>query len=815
MTKRKQKEAETKKGGQIPKLESNRYFTPLSFAFLAAALTILFSEFIFSSKMLYGSDMLSAGIFFRSFYVDFVHSHFAIPQWNPYIFGGLPFVDAFHGDLFYPLSIMKFFGSLHRMLGMNLVLHIFLAGLVMYFCGRQFRLSKLPSLFAASTYMFAPYLVSLVAPGHDGKIYVTALFPLTMLFLERGFESKSWFSALFNFSIMGLGIGLIILTPHPQMSYFTLWALGAFTLYRLVRLLVESKSVVGLIRPAALALYAVIIGLGLSAIQFYPGYKYTTEFSPRADSKSGWAWATSWSMHEEEAFSLLVPEFAGVSTRETKTFYWGKNAFKDNSEAVGVVALFMALFGLVLSRKRHRYFLGGMALLAVFYALGATTPIYSLFFYLIPKVSSLRAPSMIMFLFSFSIALLAGMGLQWLMEAKELAESIRKKFKYLLFGFPSLMLLIALAFGMGGKGMLNTWTSLFYSDAGRMQVQQNVTKLDLAYRNLPAIQSGAWLAFLFVAGAAILVLMVRQRKLGVSALLAVILLGLVNDMRFDSRFIGTVEPKSYWESNAVSDYFVREPGYFRVMNFTRAISDNFLPQFGISVVTGYHGNQLRWYDKLLGGPGAPNQANPNLLNLASAKFILLPSGQQLPPDYLGGKPVVEAANFGPVHAVRNDNALPRVFLACQYRVFEDPNMLADTVLNGPNDFQSTVYLEREPGIDLPAALDPTDSAWISSYDPNAVTIDLKSSDNALLVLTDNFYDSWHVEIDGQPGEILRAYGTFRAVPIHAGSKQVVFRYASTRYKTGKSMTLATIFYLLLITGGYAFYHRRSSTTTTE
>ena len=37
----------------------------------------------------------------------------------------------------------------------------------------------LAALLGGTAYMLAPYFVSLVHPGHDGKIFVTALAPLT------------------------------------------------------------------------------------------------------------------------------------------------------------------------------------------------------------------------------------------------------------------------------------------------------------------------------------------------------------------------------------------------------------------------------------------------------------------------------------------------------------------------------------------------------------------------------------------------------------------------------------------------------------
>ncbi|KAA3634671.1 MAG: hypothetical protein DWP97_06545, partial [Calditrichaeota bacterium] len=485
--KQKPKTAQTKKSNF--NIEENKFFVPIIFVIILLALVMMFSDFIFSDKMLSGSDTIQAGIYFRSMLVDNVHQTGSVPLWNPHIFGGMPYVEAFHGDIFYPLSFIKFFGPIHRTLGFVLIFHIFLAGLFMYFCARQFKLLKIPSLFAAVSYMFAAYLVSLVAPGHDGKIFVTTLFPLVILFLDRGFNAETFIKSFFNYSVLGLVIGFIILSPHIQMMYFSMWALSFYALMKLISNYLNTKSLPQFLTKGALTAYAVVIGVALSAIQFLPGYIYTNQFSPRGDTKQGWEWATSWSMHEEEAMSLLIPEFSGVSATnpdyQRKTYYWGKNVFKDNSESVSVVALFIALLALFIVRKKEAYFFGGLALFAFIYALGATTPLFKIFFYLIPKVKSLRAPSMIMFLFSFSISLLAAMGIQKLIaDGKSLKDKIAQRFNYILIGFPALLLFIALLFGFGGEGMLSTWSSLFYSDATTTQVQQGFTKFDVAKLNL-------------------------------------------------------------------------------------------------------------------------------------------------------------------------------------------------------------------------------------------------------------------------------------------------------------------------------------------
>ncbi|UCC44257.1 MAG: hypothetical protein JSU65_14295, partial [Candidatus Zixiibacteriota bacterium] len=624
MSKRK-KTARTQRAtsGGFERLEASRYFAVVAFAIILVALVILFSDFVFSDEMLHASDQIRAGHFFRKLVIDSFKANWSVPQWNPYIWGGMPYVEAFHGDIFYPGSVLKFILDPKRWQGWTLLIHIYLAGIFMYLAARQFKLSKISALFSAVCYMFAGSLVSLVAPGHDGKIYVTTLFPLAFLFLDRGFE----FRPVLNFSLLGLVIGLIILSPHPQMSYMTLWALALYAAFKLFFLFREKKSVFPLIKPSMLTAYAVVVGLCLSAIQFYPGYLYTSNFSPRAETKRGWEWATSWSMHEEEAASIVLPEFVGTNTSKATTYYWGKNVFKDNSETVGAVAILVALIGAVYYRRREAYFFIGLALFALSYALAATTPIFKLYFYLIPKVDSMRAASMIMFILSFSIALLAGMGIQAVRDrVRGRVSGKNPHFQYVLFGLPVLLLVVALTFSMAGRSMLDLWCSLFFDNAASWEVQRGVTKFDLAVMNLPAIQTGAWLAFLFTGAAAVLLWFYKTKKLGPWALAGLAIIPVIDSVRFNSRFVQMVTPSTYaqrFEPNALTALLKNKPDKFRVMNLMND-QDSWLPYFGIEVPIGYHGNQLRWYDNLVGDLSRANKDKPGFLNLMGCKYLLGP-----------------------------------------------------------------------------------------------------------------------------------------------------------------------------------------------
>jgi hypothetical protein len=780
--------------GALARLESSRWFTPVAFLVILLSLVILFGDFVFSDKMLHGSDTLSAGYFFRILLVDGIKSTGSVPQWNPYIFGGMPYIEAFHGDIFYPLSYpFKRFMPLDRGLGWSLFWHIYLAGIFMYFAARQFKLGKTASLVSGVAYMFAPYLVSLVAPGHDGKIFVTTLFPLVILFIERAFESRP----LLNFSLLGLVLGLIILSPHPQMSYFTLWGAGLYTLYKMIMAYIDTKAPLKFVWPGSLAAYAVVIGLLLSAIQFYPGYYYTTHFSPRADAKKGWDWATSWSMHAEEGMNLLIPEFSGASTEKPGTYYWGKNAFKDNSEAVGAVTFFLGILGLIISRRRERWFFGGLALFAFTYGLGSSTPLFHLYF-LIPKVDSLRAPSMVMFLFSFSFALLAGFGVHHLLTAKEDTPKLTQKFRIILWGIPALMFVLALAFSAAGRGMISAWCSMFYGDAGRTMVQMNVSKFDVAIANLPAIQSGAWFAFLLTLLAALVIWLVRERKMAAGIMLALVALPVVDGMRFNSRFIGTVDRDAYFADNPMTQYLQKNAQDWRVLNLTQPKDDQ-LPYRGIDVPVGYHGNQLRWYDDLIGSLEIKNIYNPRVINLLGTKYLVNETGREIPADFLGPIPVRVASQYGQIQLVQNDNAFPRVYLANQYKVIPDRQQIYPAVLSGADDLRQTVYLEEEPGMPFGGA-SPGDTAFVSSRVGDNVTVNCRTAAAQLLVMTETWFDAWQVTIDNQPAKLLRAYGALRAIAVPAGNHEIKFEFHSPRYTTGKLLTMITALYLALVIG---------------
>jgi len=53
------------------------------------------------------SDQYIGGFPVRDFAGQALKAGQGIPQWNPYLFGGMPYIGAMHGDIFYPTALLR------------------------------------------------------------------------------------------------------------------------------------------------------------------------------------------------------------------------------------------------------------------------------------------------------------------------------------------------------------------------------------------------------------------------------------------------------------------------------------------------------------------------------------------------------------------------------------------------------------------------------------------------------------------------------------------------------------------------------------
>src|SRR4051812_4299543 len=75
------------------------------------------------------SDQYIAGYAFRDFAAQSLRAGQGFPLWNPYVFGGVPFVAGMGGDIFYPTFLLRMVLPTDVAMTWGFILHVWLCGL--------------------------------------------------------------------------------------------------------------------------------------------------------------------------------------------------------------------------------------------------------------------------------------------------------------------------------------------------------------------------------------------------------------------------------------------------------------------------------------------------------------------------------------------------------------------------------------------------------------------------------------------------------------------------------------------------------------
>ncbi len=820
----------------VPDVQLPRWVPPVLFAMLTL---MLFSTFVFSSRMLFGADTITLGYMAREFYAEAVRAG-DFPLWNPYLLGGVPFLEALSGgDSLYPTALLLFLMEPYRALGWKLVLHVFVAGLFMYGWTRQLGASRGAAVVAGTGWLLAPVMVTLVYPGHDGKLFVTALTPLLFWAMEATFgprcDAQTGVAGMplarrLPLAYAGVAgvVALVVLTTHFQMAYFLFGAAGLYYAFRCVEQAraAEPEPQEGARLPRwrmagarfAIFLVASVVGAAAAGVQLIPSMGYVTDFSRRtatttaASPELNKEYAAQWSLHPEEVAAMVVPEFVGNSAGGadwTTGTYWGRNFFKLNHEYAGLVVLLLAGASFFGARRRAlRIFLAALGLAGLLYALGAHTPVWHLAYALLPGIRLFRAASMVSFLFSFSAVTLAAFGVDRLIQfgRGRDPDGARRvmRFLWIATGLLGGGLLLA------GAGVLDDlWTGLFYRDI----TPDKAAALEALQ---PFLVRGFLVATVLAAGTSAVAWAATGGRLPASALVAGLTVLVAVDLwRVDAPFIQTNDPRALTEPDPIVAELLRrqttEPP-FRVHMVT-ADQEVGPATFGIALVGGHHPNDLARYRELIGserGGAAVNLLNPNVLGVLAVQYLIWPTAEQ------GGEPpglevVARSSGVGGevYRSLLRYPGLPRARLVGAAEIVPEERAVA-RILDPTFDVAGTVTLPEPPPIELTGEPEPGTVTWVENgLDRQRFTVDARTP--ALLVVADNWYPAWRATVDGAEAPVLRANHSLRAVPVAPGRHEIEMWYDAAVLRGGM---LSSVAGLLALAGmaalGAALGRRRES-----
>lgn len=753
-------------------------------AFVAAGLVLFWP--ILTGQFLAGphSDQFVAGYGFRLFGAEYFREFGRIPLWNPYLFSGLPFVAAMHGDVFYPTAWLRWVLPVDTAMNLGFAVHIVLAGYTMYAFLRALGVVWGGALAGGLAYELTGIVASLVHPGHDGKLFVSALTPLLFLAVLRAVRDQR----LSANGLLALTIGLA-LHGHPQMSYYVLVAGGLWGLY-LVFWAPDRPERSRMPRTIGLALLAVVLGFGIYAVQAMPFYQYIP-FSPRAESgpSGGWEYATAFSLPPDELASLILPEFNGIVDA-----YWGSNFFKLHTEYVGVLPLVLALFGLGDRRRRPLVLaLGAIGVLFLLVALGGHTPFYRLWYELMPMMKKVRASGMAFFLVAFVLAVLASLGVERLLRGEIPPRRV-------LFAFGSLA-------GIGLLGMLGVLQGI----AQALATQPMFAR---ALDNAAALRVGSVRLLILAVAAGVLLSAIARRRLAVTSAIAALATLLVADLYSVDRRFFVFQPAAAetYRDDAITARLRTTPMPFRTLD-AGVYQGSWLMAHHVPTLLGYHGNELRWFDELMGGKNVwRNLGNPRIWDLFAVSYLITPQQLDAPgwtavlgpvTTTTGAQAWLYQADALPAYA-RVVPAAAKVPEAQIIPTLLDERFPVDQVVLLPD----TVSVSPAP---IPDSLPSAVPATVTSWQPGRMTIQLPpSTAPAWLQISENWYPDWTATIDGQLIDPVRGQFSLLTVPVPAGAQEVTLEFRSAAFERGRLVSFTALAMALGLLLGPGLARRRSS-----
>ena len=802
-------------------------------AIIYAVATLLLAYPALAGKFLINarSDQYLAGYAFRDFAAQSLKSGHGFPQWNPFIQGGMPYIAAMHGDIFYPTFLLRWILPTDVAMTWEFIIHLFLCGFFTFLFLRAWRFGFWPSLIGGLAYMLGGSIAGYASPGHDGKLFVGALTPAGLLLVTHAVrDGRRWAWGAFAFTV-----GMTFLTPHPQLFQYFLILSGCYALY------VAFADLPGrgklprdvAIRRIAFALGCVVIGILIGAVQFWPGLLEYKPWSPRAGGHD-WIAATSFSFPIEETLNWYWPQFSGMLDE-----YWGRNQFHLHSDYFGVVVLMLAgaAFGMT-ERVSFRRFWIGVFLVSLLWAFGGFTPFYHLVM-LIPYTKYLRAPSTMIYLTAFSTATLAAIGVERIIAG-------RVGVRYAL-GWIGAAAVFGVLMSVGGyTAFANAVASSMASDVPENMRSQAVQYfMSRAEPNAGAAIAGVWRSFLFAALAGAVLWAVANGRIALRAaiysLAALVAIDLWSIERnywiFSPRASVLFATDPAIEAIKADIAKTGQPG--RVINRLlgqdvaielgrpdRAFTGDKLMVQGLRIPKGYHGNELGMYQDLLGPDTALTDLRSefwkhenvrywysNLDTASMAKISAQLGGQ--PFALLAGPTRSAAGSTVYAYKLPGDNPLAWVTSG----MTKAPQNLAAATVLDPRFDQRTVAIvdtsatsiQAGPIQTLPPAA--TIGVRVTNYAPGAIdlTLDAPSVAGQALVVSENYFPGWSATADGKPATVALMDYNLIGVALPAGTKNVSIRFIDAAYEKGKVVTwIALLLSIVLWIGGWLADRRRAA-----
>jgi hypothetical protein len=348
-----------------------------------------------------------------------------LPLWNPYIFAGTPLLASIYPGALYPPNWV--FAVFSPTVAMNIVVittyHLALIGTYLY--ARRIGTTRIGALLAGLAFTFGGYLVA--HAGHTSRIAAAVWLPGILLAIEHLYAQFRWRWVTFGAAF----IALQLFAGEPQMNFYTVLVCAAYAAFSLALRPARETRLRFLAGITAMALFGVLF----SMIQLLPERELLA-MGERAGIS--YEYFSGYSFPPLNVLTFIFPFFFGGMLPPYRIPYWGQSTIDETCGYFGLLTLLLSLAALFGSRyatasgndraKLIRFW-SAAAVVSLTLAFGGYLPFgLNHILHHLPVYNLFRASGRHMYEFTYSVAMLAGLGASVLAQLdREIALRVFKK----------------------------------------------------------------------------------------------------------------------------------------------------------------------------------------------------------------------------------------------------------------------------------------------------------------------------------------------------------------------------------------------------
>lgn len=667
-----------------------------------------------------------------------------IPLWNPYNNGGLPFIADTQAAVFYPPRLVtiaiasQFGGWSYHVLALEAIFHVLLYSLLMFAFLYRLTSNSWGALVGAIIAAYGGF-ISGYPPLQLALLEAAIWLPLALLGILEATRSEkiSWRWLLFT----GFWLGISWLAGHPQTSWFSTYFLVAWLGYRSYIQRYRWKVFIG---------GTVLIGiitLGITAVTFFPSIEYlllTSRSGLGFDAKgNGFPFQDIAQFIFPSSVSQFSPLYIGIPAL-ILIFNALRNRWQES-----IFWLFAAIFGLILS-------------------FGANTVLFHALYNPLPGLRFFRGQERAAFIVANSLAILAAIGMSHL--ASWSTENESKNIRYFMLG------LLALIGGLS--------SFIFVGWLGFPEQFGDVISIAFFSTMITTIALG--------------LIFWQIHSPNRNALFLIILL-----IIFELFSVNMDAPSNY-DSIPATEQLNMNPLVQTLLN------DAPDEPYRVDGFRGLQANYGSLY-KIMDIRGISPLFLQNVWNITYRNYVNNPRAWEVfavryifsERDAFGSieTKVIAEGTDSDGHIFLHEIIDPRPFAHLVYRVdVVGSDIHAVELLNDPNYLpRETIILIQEPNLTLPESAPNQTIVRVIEFEPESFTVEVSTTENAILSLAHVDYSGWQATLDNEPVEILSAYGALSAVEVPAGEHTISFVYNPMSYRLGLVLSLFTWGTLTLFT----------------